>query len=89
MSGDDISFCAKNFGCHKSHVWLHVEAYDLTPYALTWLCVNGLINSVHKQMICKNCLYSDNSLLMLIAVIYNYAVIVHAHQGWRKQLQVE
>ena len=26
-----------------------------------WLRANGLINSIYKQIICKNCLYADNT----------------------------
>ena len=37
-----------------------MAAYARTPSALTWLCVNRLINGLHKQISCKNCLYAVN-----------------------------
>ena len=38
-----------------------MAAYAQTPSALTWLRVNHLINGLHKQISCKNCLYAVNS----------------------------
>ena len=38
-----------------------MAAYAWTPSALTWLRVNHLINGLHKQISCKNCLYAVNS----------------------------
>ena len=38
-----------------------MAAYARTPSALTWLHGNHLINGLHKQISCKNCLYAVNS----------------------------
>ena len=44
-----------------------MATYARTPSALTWLRVNHLINGLHKQISCKNCLYAVNSYFTLIA----------------------
>ena len=43
-----------------------MAAYARTPSALTWLRVNHLINGLHKQISCKNCLYAVNSYFTLV-----------------------
>ena len=42
-----------------------MAAYAQTPSALMWLHVNHLINGLHKQISCKNCLYAVNSYFMI------------------------
>ena len=48
-----------------------MAAYAWTPSALTWLHVNNLINGLHKQISCKNCLYADNLYFTLATVQIN------------------
>ena len=43
-----------------------MAAYARTPSAFTWLRVNHLINGLHKQISCKNCLYAVNSYFTLL-----------------------
>ena len=42
-----------------------MAAYARTPSALMWLRVIHLINGLHKQISCKNCLYAVNSYFTL------------------------
>ena len=44
-------------------------AYAQTPSGLTWLRVNHLINGLHKQISCKNCLYAVNSYFTLASYL--------------------
>ena len=53
-----------------------MAAYAQTPSALTWLHVNHLINGLHKQISCKNCLYAVNSYFM-IAVRYELNIHIY------------
>ena len=46
-----------------------MAAYARTPSALMWLCVNHLINGLHKQISCKNCLYAVNSYFTLVGIV--------------------
>ena len=48
-----------------------MAAYAQTPSALTWFRVNHLINGLHNQISCKNCLYADNSYGMIHSCIYH------------------
>ena len=36
-----------------------MAAYVRAPSTLTWLHIDGLINGLHQQINCKNCLYAD------------------------------
>ena len=47
-----------------------------TPSALTWLRVNHLINGLHKQISCKNCLYAVNSYFTLVVLVSVVVVVV-------------
>ena len=49
-----------------------MAAYARTPSALTWLRVNHLINGLHKQISCKNCLYAVNSYFTLYCIAGNF-----------------
>ena len=46
------------------------------PSALTWLHVNHLINGLHKQISCKNCLYVVNSYsTILVATVCQWCSV--------------
>ena len=47
-----------------------MAAHARTPSALTWLRVNHLINGLHKQISCKNCLYAVNLYFTLLAGLF-------------------
>ena len=53
-----------------------MAAYAQTPTALMWLRVNHLINGLHKQISCKNCLYAVNSYFT-IAVPYELNIRIY------------
>ena len=55
-----------------------MAAYARTPSALTWLCVNHLINGLHKQISCKNCLYAVNSYFTISLPVLK-ALFVNVH----------
>ena len=46
-----------------------MAAYVQPSSALVWLRVNHLINGLHKQISCKNCLYSVNLYFTIIVQI--------------------
>ena len=50
-----------------------MAAYVRTPSALTWLCVNHLIDGLHKQISCKNCLYAVNSYFTIVFKVNIYS----------------
>ena len=63
-----------------------MAAYARTPSALTWLRVNHLINGLHKQISCKNCLYAVNSYFTIC--IRQVLMEVIQMQGYRKQILI-
>ena len=52
-----------------------MAAYARTLCALTWLRVNHLINGLHKQISCKNCLYAVNSYFTLYIESIHYCIV--------------
>ena len=50
MLGNNNSIHTSNI-----HIWLPVAAHLSDTYAHAWFHANGLINSIHKQIICKTC----------------------------------
>ena len=54
-----------------------MAAYARTPSALTWLRVNHLINGLHMQISCKNCLYAINSYFTLYEESSYYNQLSH------------
>ena len=61
-----------------------MAAYVRTPSALTRLHVNYFINGLHKQISCKNCLYTVN-LYFTISVEYRFSVYVGKHYKTRDE----
>ena len=73
-----------------------MAAYARTPSALTWLRVNHLINGLHKQISCKNCLYAVNLYFTLASymrckwlpeLVHSYAYLYakQKHPGCKKR----
>ena len=54
--------------------------YAWTSSALMWVHVNHLINGLHKQISCKNCLYAINLYLTILAnkLIYRCKTFEHS-----------
>ena len=61
-----------------------MAAYARTPSALTWLHVNYLINGLHKQISCKNCLFTVNSYFT-ISVESRFSLYVGKHYKTRDE----